>query len=71
MDLNRIRLILNMLFMIGAIVLVILYFIMPADQPLPVFIVGTTAIVIKFSEYALRIYQNAQERNKEKRRDKE
>lgn len=53
----RIRLILNSAFMIGAVVTVILYFAMPND-PMPMFMVCSTAIMLKFAEYFLRIFQN-------------
>lgn len=68
MDLNRIRLILNVLFMLGAIAVVVLYFTVPATNPIPMFVVGTLAVVVKFAEYVIRIMQNARERNNERRR---
>ena len=68
MDLNRIRLILNVLFMLGAIAVVVLYFTVPATNPIPMFVVGTLAVVVKFTEYVIRIMQNARERTNERRR---
>ncbi|MGI6218810.1 MAG: hypothetical protein ACOYJE_02955 [Bacteroidaceae bacterium] len=68
MDLNRIRLILNSLFMIGAVAVVVLYFTVPASNPVPMFVVGTLAVVVKFSEYVIRVMQNARERNNRSRR---
>ncbi len=68
MDLDRIRFILNLLFMVGAISVVVLYYVMPATNPVPMFIVGTLAVVVKFSEYMIRVMQNTRERNNRKRR---
>ncbi len=68
MDLDRIRLILNIAFMIGALTSVVLFFVMPSDKPMPMFIVCTTAIVLKFVEYALRMSQNATNRKKREKR---
>ena len=67
MDLNYIRFILNITFMLGTIAVVILYFAMPNDKPIPLFIVGTIAVVVKFTEFTLRIFQNTQERKKNKK----
>lgn len=63
MNLTRIRMILNIAFMIGAVATVIIYFAIPND-PIPMFIVCVTAIVLKFTEYILRIFQNATNRNR-------
>lgn len=63
MNLDRIRLILNIAFMIGAVATVIIFFALP-DDPLPMFIVCVTAIVLKFTEYVIRIFQNATNRNR-------
>ncbi len=63
MNLDRIRLILNSAFMLGAVASIILYFVVP-DDPVPMFIVCATAIVLKFTEYIIRIFQNATHRNK-------
>ncbi len=63
MDIDRIRLILNIAFMVGAVASVVLYFAMP-ENTMPMFIVCVTAIVLKFAEYVLRMFQNAIQRNR-------
>lgn len=48
--------------------MVVLYFTVPATNPIPMFVVGTLAVIVKFTEYVIRIMQNARERNNERRR---
>ncbi len=63
---EKVRFVLNIIFMIGAVASVIIYFVMsdvnPMKQPLMIG-VCITAIVFKFAESALRMHQNSTERN--------
>jgi len=64
MNLTKIRLILNILFMVLSLATIILFFVLPADKSQLMYIVCIIAIALKFSESALRMFHNAKNRNK-------
>ena len=64
MNLNKIRLILNISFMLLSLTTVVLYFVLPSDKLELMYVVCIVAIMLKFSESALRMFHNAKNRNK-------
>ena len=67
LNLDKIRLILNILFMIGTLSTIIIYF--TVEEKMVMFIVCCFTIFVKFIEYALRITQNSLKKNKRRNDD--
>jgi len=65
MNLDKIRSILNILFMIGAVSTIIIYF--TVEDPMVMFIVCCFTLLVKFIEYALRFTQNSLNNNKRRK----
>jgi hypothetical protein len=68
LNLDKIRLILNILFMIGTLCTIIIYFAIE-DNRTVMFVVCSFTIFVKFIEYALRITQNSLKKNKRRNDD--
>lgn len=66
MNIERIRNVLNILFMIGAAASVVLFFTASESNPFLYIYVCMVAIVIKMVEYVLRISQKTKDKNKRK-----
>ncbi|BEG98227.1 hypothetical protein [Bacteroides sedimenti] len=66
-NLDKIRLILNIIFMIGALSTIVVFFVVKND--LVMIAVCFFTIFVKFVEYALRFTQNAINRNKRRNDD--
>ncbi len=65
MNLDKIRSILNILFMIGAVSTIIIYF--TVENQMVMFIVCCFTLLVKFIEYALRFTQNSLNNNKRRK----
>jgi sugar phosphate permease len=68
LNIDRIRTILNIIFMIGALSTIVVYF--TVENQMVMFIVCCFTIFVKFIEYALRFTQNSLNQNK-RRKDNE
>jgi len=65
MNLDKIRSILNILFMIGAVSTIVIYF--TVENQMVMFIVCCFTLLVKFIEYALRFTQNSLNNNKRRK----
>jgi hypothetical protein len=65
LNLDKIRLILNIIFMIGALSTIVVYF--TVEDQMVMFMVCCFTIFVKFIEYALRFTQNSLNRNKRRK----
>ncbi|WP_321517790.1 hypothetical protein [uncultured Bacteroides sp.] len=65
LNLDKIRLILNIIFMIGALSTIVVYF--TVENQMVMFMVCCFTIFVKFIEYALRFTQNSLNRNKRRK----
>jgi hypothetical protein len=68
LNIDRIRTILNIIFMIGALSTIVVYF--TVEDQMVMFIICCFTIFVKFIEYALRFTQNSLNQNK-RRKDNE
>ncbi|WP_321436633.1 hypothetical protein [uncultured Bacteroides sp.] len=67
LNLDKVRMILNIIFMVGALSTIIIYF--TVENPMVMFIVCCFTIFVKFIEYALRFTQNSLNKNKRRNDD--